>query len=66
MPEVKKAMDTGEMISDVTVGDLLLEALLIDDPSTDEDDLGMLVDGFPRTALQVSPVGLCSCQQRPA
>ncbi len=56
MPEVKKAMDTGEMISDVTVGDLLLEALLIDDPSTDGDDLGMLVDGFPRTALQVRPV----------
>jgi hypothetical protein len=34
------------------VGDLLLEALLLDEPGM-QDDLGFVVDGFPRTACQV-------------
>jgi hypothetical protein len=34
------------------VGDLLLDALLVDEPGL-QDDLGFVVDGFPRTAIQV-------------
>lgn len=40
------------MIPDTLVGDLLLEALLLDEPGL-QDDLGFVVDGFPRTACQV-------------
>lgn len=45
-------MDAGDMIPDALVGDLLLEALLVDEPGV-QDDLGFVVDGFPRTAVQV-------------
>lgn len=54
-------MDSGEMIPDALVGDLLLDALLLDEPGL-QDDLGFVVDGFPRTALQVRRVhagGVC-------
>eukprot|EP00877_Chromochloris_zofingiensis_P000326 jgi/Chrzof1/10294/Cz04g36080.t1 len=50
--EAKRLMDSGEMIPDALVGDLLLDALLLDEPGL-QDDLGFVVDGFPRTALQV-------------
>jgi hypothetical protein len=40
------------MIPDSLVGDLLLEGLLLDEPGL-QDDLGFVVDGFPRTTLQV-------------
>lgn len=43
------------MISDATVGDLLLEELL--QPASvgvSTADLNAVVDGFPRTAVQVS------------
>jgi adenylate kinase family enzyme len=43
------------MIPDQMVCDLLLEALLLDEPGL-QDDLGFVVDGFPRTATQVSLV----------
>ncbi len=33
------------------VGDILLEALLLDEPGM-QDDLGFVIDGFPRTATQ--------------
>lgn len=49
-PEAKKLIDKGEMITDVLVGDVLLEAVL---SSPEQDELGLVVDGFPRTALQV-------------
>lgn len=44
-----------EMISDATVGDLVLEELL--QPASagmSTADLNAVVDGFPRTAVQVS------------
>lgn len=51
-----------EMISDATVGDLLLEELL-QPASTGSStaDLNCVVDGFPRTAVQVRRhcLGLC-------
>lgn len=43
------------MIPDTLVGDLLLEALLLDEPGL-QDDLGFVVDGFPRTACQVGVI----------
>jgi len=39
------------MIPDMLVGDILLEALLYQ--SCKSPDCGVLVDGFPRTAVQV-------------
>jgi hypothetical protein len=47
------------MISDATVGDLLLEELL--QPASADistADLNAVVDGFPRTAVQVSSSGV--------
>lgn len=49
------AIERGEMIPDTLVGDVLLEALLIKGCQTLE--CGILVDGFPRTALQVRGAG---------
>lgn len=49
--EARKAMDAGEMISDVLVADLLLEAILA---KGERGEYGVLVDGFPRTAMQAS------------
>eukprot|EP00882_Tetradesmus_deserticola_P019249 GHRQ01020707.1.p1 GENE.GHRQ01020707.1~~GHRQ01020707.1.p1 ORF type:complete len:460 (+),score=213.56 GHRQ01020707.1:50-1381(+) len=51
-PEARRLVDAGEMIPDQMVCDLLLEALLLDEPGL-QDDLGFVVDGFPRTATQV-------------
>ena len=39
------------MLPDTVVGDLLLEALLV--KSCTGPECGVLVDGFPRTSLQV-------------
>eukprot|EP00878_Enallax_costatus_P008241 GHUV01008615.1.p1 GENE.GHUV01008615.1~~GHUV01008615.1.p1 ORF type:complete len:600 (+),score=182.10 GHUV01008615.1:310-2109(+) len=52
--EARKFIDSGEMIADHVVGDLLLDALLL--PVSDgvsPTDLNTVVDGFPRTAVQV-------------
>ncbi|KAI7865839.1 hypothetical protein BDF14DRAFT_1820146 [Spinellus fusiger] len=47
-PECKELINQGQMISDRYVIELLLHALLDCDPS-----VGVLVDGFPRTDIQV-------------
>jgi hypothetical protein len=57
-PEARRLVDSGEMIPDQMVCDLLLEALLLDEPGL-QDDLGFVVDGFPRTATQVRALVLC-------
>jgi hypothetical protein len=57
-PDARRLIEAGEMIPDTLVGDLLLEALLLDEPGL-QDDLGFVVDGFPRTATQVGRRGLC-------
>ncbi len=52
--EARKFIEAGEMIADQVVGDLLLDALLL--PVSDgvlTTDLNAVVDGFPRTAVQV-------------
>jgi adenylate kinase family enzyme len=60
-PEARRLVDSGEMIPDQMVCDLLLEALLLDEPGL-QDDLGFVVDGFPRTATQVRAAGrLLAC-----
>jgi adenylate kinase len=46
----KKLMDAGELVSDEVVGDALLEAIFNKESN---DGSGIIVDGFPRTALQV-------------
>lgn len=56
-PDARRLIEAGEMIPDTLVGDLLLEALLLDEPGL-QDDLGFVVDGFPRTATQVGR-GVC-------
>ncbi len=53
-PEARRLIDAGEMIPDAMVIDLLLEALLLDEPGVQDGDLGVVVDGCPRTAQQVS------------
>lgn len=56
--EARKFIDAGEMIADHVVGDLLLEALLL--PASagySTAELNLVVDGFPRTAVQVSFMG---------
>lgn len=50
-PETKAMIDRGDMIPDTLVGDLLLEALLTQ--CCKGPECGVLVDGFPRTAVQV-------------
>lgn len=57
-PDARRLIEAGEMIPDTLVGDLLLEALLLDEPGL-QDDLGFVVDGFPRTATQVGLRGVC-------
>ncbi|GLI65551.1 hypothetical protein VaNZ11_009113 [Volvox africanus] len=44
-------MERGELIPDSMVGDVVLEALLVQ--SCQIPECGVLVDGFPRTAMQV-------------
>ncbi|GBF96259.1 adenylate kinase [Raphidocelis subcapitata] len=56
-PESRRLIDSGEMVPDSLVCDLLLGALLLDSPGV-QDDLGFVVDGFPRTAVQVDFVKL--------
>lgn len=48
-PRIAAAMAAGELVPDEMVADALLETVF--DP--DADPAGVLVDGFPRTALQV-------------
>jgi hypothetical protein len=54
-PESRRLIDAGEMVPDALVCGLLLEALLLDEPGL-QDDLGFVIDGFPRTAIQVGCV----------
>lgn len=49
--ESRSVIDRGEMLSDNLVGDMLLDALLVKTCTSSE--CGVLVDGFPRTAVQV-------------
>jgi adenylate kinase family enzyme len=52
--EARKYIDAGEMMPDHVVGDLLLEALLVPaSAGLSAADLNLVVDGFPRTAVQV-------------
>eukprot|EP00879_Flechtneria_rotunda_P009169 GHRR01009599.1.p1 GENE.GHRR01009599.1~~GHRR01009599.1.p1 ORF type:complete len:447 (+),score=143.70 GHRR01009599.1:767-2107(+) len=58
-PEARKFIEAGEMIADHVVVDLLLDALLL--PASQGHhtaDLNLVVDGFPRTAMQVDFVKL--------
>eukprot|EP00882_Tetradesmus_deserticola_P005220 GHRQ01005497.1.p1 GENE.GHRQ01005497.1~~GHRQ01005497.1.p1 ORF type:complete len:460 (+),score=179.43 GHRQ01005497.1:61-1440(+) len=57
--EARKYIDAGEMMPDHVVGNLLLEALLL--PASaghGAAGLNLVVDGFPRTAVQVDFVKL--------
>lgn len=59
-PDARRLIEAGEMIPDTLVGDLLLEALLLDEPGL-QDDLGFVVDGFPRTSCQVGSETSMTC-----
>lgn len=48
--EIKVIKDRGELVPDTMVGDALLNNIF--DPAH-ADGSGLLIDGFPRTALQV-------------
>ena len=50
-PDSREIINRGDMIPDTVVGELLLEALLV--KSCNSPECGVLVDGFPRTSLQV-------------
>ncbi|KAG1678194.1 hypothetical protein FOA52_016131 [Chlamydomonas sp. UWO 241] len=50
-PDSRDFIERGEMLPDKVVGDVLLRELLVNSCSSPE--CGVLVDGFPRTALQV-------------
>ena len=53
-PEARKYIEAGEMIADHVVGELLLEAVLLPaSKGLSTADLNLVVDGFPRTAVQV-------------
>ncbi|KDD72358.1 hypothetical protein H632_c3460p0, partial [Helicosporidium sp. ATCC 50920] len=54
-PEIKALIDRAELVPDAMVLDALLEALL--SPEKNSGD-GLIIDGFPRTALQVDFVKL--------
>lgn len=47
-PDTRKLIDRGEMVGDKLIMQLLLRALMRADPN-----VGVLVDGFPRTEVQV-------------
>ncbi|MEW5303485.1 MAG: hypothetical protein WDW36_006171 [Sanguina aurantia] len=49
--DISGLIERGEMVPDALVIDLLLEALLIN--GCDTVECGVLVDGFPRTSMQV-------------
>lgn len=46
--EVRRRKDAGELIPDTVVGDVLLDCIF----GPENDGIGLVVDGFPRTALQ--------------
>ena len=48
--EIREIKDRGELVPDTLVGDALLAQIF--DPDVN-DGLGLVIDGFPRTALQV-------------
>ena len=48
--EIRAIKDRGELVPDTLVGDALLAQIF--DPDVN-DGLGLVIDGFPRTALQV-------------
>mmetsp|Transcript_26912 Transcript_26912/g.58761 ORF Transcript_26912/g.58761 Transcript_26912/m.58761 type:complete len:585 (+) Transcript_26912:197-1951(+) len=50
-PDSRDAINRGDMIPDTVVGDVLLEALLVN--SCRAPECGVLIDGFPRTSQQV-------------
>ncbi|ORX47011.1 hypothetical protein DM01DRAFT_1410396 [Hesseltinella vesiculosa] len=52
-PECKELINQGQMISDRYVIELILHAMLQGDP-----DVGVLLDGFPRTEIQVEALRL--------
>ena len=52
---IQELMDKGELIPDTLVGDSLLDVIFSPDET---DGSGLIVDGFPRTALQVDFVKL--------
>ncbi|PSC68866.1 adenylate kinase [Micractinium conductrix] len=54
-PDIKNIIDRGELVPDHMVLDALLEVIL--NPETN-DGAGLVIDGFPRTALQVDFVKL--------
>ncbi|KAL4430829.1 hypothetical protein ABPG75_006085 [Micractinium tetrahymenae] len=54
-PDIKAIIDRGELVPDHMVLDALLEVVL--NPETN-DGAGLVIDGFPRTALQVDFVKL--------
>ncbi|DBA76165.1 hypothetical protein WJX77_008047 [Trebouxia sp. C0004] len=49
-PQIKHLMEAGELVPDTMVGDALLDIIFAPE---ENDGVGMLIDGFPRTALQV-------------
>jgi adenylate kinase len=57
--EARSLIDRGDMIPDVLVGDLLLETLLT--KCCHAPECGVLVDGFPRTNIQVRVLSLSLC-----
>ena len=54
-PAIRKIMNKGELVPDTMVGDALLETIFNPD---ENDGAGLVMDGFPRTALQVDFVKL--------
>ncbi|KAK9839848.1 hypothetical protein WJX81_005830 [Elliptochloris bilobata] len=48
-PGIRQMMDNGELVPDTMVGDALLDVIF--DPE-EADAAGLVIDGFPRTALQ--------------
>ena len=48
--EIRAIKDRGELVPDTLVGDALLAQIF--DPEVN-DGVGLVIDGFPRTALQV-------------
>jgi len=55
-PPAAVLMEAGALVSDEMVGDALLQALFCPD---DNDGSGLIVDGFPRTPMQVTRVEGC-------
>lgn len=54
-PDIKGMIDKGELVPDTMVLDALLDAILNPDRN---DGNGLVIDGFPRTAMQVDFVKL--------